>query len=126
MGDTVLSSKLCRVIKIATQVEAILNLHLLTPMSNDLLDFTALTSGHFLISSYLRAIQELSHYVIHLNRLKRWQLVQALHQRTWKQWQLEYLHTLQHRSKWTTLASNLLGLTDLFSSTQPLLISILV
>lgn len=33
--------------------------------------------------------------------------MQAFNQRIWKRWHLEYLHTLQQRTKWTVKNSNL-------------------
>ncbi|XP_054282889.1 uncharacterized protein LOC129000053 [Macrosteles quadrilineatus] len=82
----------------------------------------ALTPGHFLIGSPLASIPEEDHTDIPLTRLKRWHLVQALHQRIWKRWQLEYLHTLQQRSKWTHKTENIKvgDLVLIHSSSPPL------
>ncbi|XP_046395239.1 uncharacterized protein LOC124162657 [Ischnura elegans] len=49
----------------------------------------------------LKAIPEDDHADVPLNRLSRWKMVQAFAQRIWKRWHMEYLHTLQQRTKWT-------------------------
>lgn len=84
-----------------------LNSRPLTPLSSDPTDLTPLTPGHFLIGVPLTAIPEEDVQEVPSNRLKHWQLIQALHQRLWKRWQQEYLHTLQQRMKWTSPQQNL-------------------
>lgn len=105
MGDTVLT--LMQFITLITRIEAMLNSRPLTPLSNDPSDLTALTPGHFLIGAPLVTIPETDFSDAPTNRLKHWQLVQAFHQRIWQRWHLEYLHTLQQRSKWTHPHANL-------------------
>lgn len=105
MGTTVLT--LMEFITLTTQIEAMLNSRPLTPLSSDPSDCSALTPGHFLIGSSLAAVPEADHQEVPLNRLKHWQQVQALNQRVWKKWQMDYLHTLQQRSKWHRLTENL-------------------
>jgi len=34
------------------------------------------------------------------NRLTRWQRVEQIRQHFWRRWSLEYLHSLQERTKW--------------------------
>ncbi|XP_054259356.1 uncharacterized protein LOC128984099 [Macrosteles quadrilineatus] len=120
MGEHILT--LLEFMTLTTQIEAILNSRPLTPLSNDPNDCSALTPGHFLIGSPLASIPEEDHADIPLTRLKRWHLVQALHQRIWKRWQLEYLHTLQQRSKWTHKTENIKvgDLVLIHSSSPPL------
>lgn len=105
MGETTLT--LPEFSTLTTQIEAMLNSRPLTPLSSDPTDLAALTPGHFLIGAPLAAVPEADHTGIPTNRLKQWQLVQSFHQNIWKRWQLEYLHTLQQRQKWTVATKNL-------------------
>lgn len=105
VGEHVLT--LSEFITLTTQIEAVLNSRPLTPLSNDPMDLSALTPAHFLIGCPLTAVPEPYLQDTPLNRLRHWQLIQALHQRIWKRWQLEYLHTLQQRLKWNTSSQNL-------------------
>ena len=85
---------------VVIQVEGILNSRPLTPMSNDFDDFEVLTPGHFLIGRPILAIPEPSLIDINTNRLSRWQRVSKITQIVWEKWRMDYLHTLQQRSKW--------------------------
>lgn len=105
IGEQVLT--LSEFMTLTTQIEAILNSRPLTPLSNDPSDLTALSPGHFLVGSPLVAVPEEDLQDVPTNRLKHWQLIQSLHQRVWKRWHLEYLHTLQQRGKWNVPAVNL-------------------
>ncbi|XP_031328450.1 uncharacterized protein LOC116159581 [Photinus pyralis] len=91
-----------------TQVEALLNSRPLCAISQDPNDLQALTPSHFLNLEPLNSVipdPDLSH--IKLNRLNRWQLLQRMHHDFWKRWHLEYLHTLQQRSKWYNKTTNI-------------------
>jgi hypothetical protein len=105
MGDTVLT--LPEFMTLVTQIEAMLNSRPLIPLSSDPADLTALTPGHFLIGAPLASVPEPDLLDVPDNRLKHWHLVQAFHQRIWKRWSVEYLHTLQQRGKWTLKTDNL-------------------
>ncbi|XP_054287856.1 uncharacterized protein LOC129003584 [Macrosteles quadrilineatus] len=105
IGEHVLT--LSEFMTLTTQVEAILNSRPLTPMSNDPSDVTALTPGHFLVGAPLVSVPDENLEDVPDNRLKHWHLVKALNQRIWKRWQLEYIHTLHQRVKWTEQNSNL-------------------
>lgn len=120
MGDSVLT--LSQFITLTTQVEAMLNSRPLTALSTDPAELSALTPGHFLIGAPLAALPEPNLREVPSNRLHHWQLIQAFHQRIWQRWQLEYLHTLQQRSKWTTPQDNLKvnDLVLVHNSTPPL------
>lgn len=83
------------------KIEAILNSRPLCPLSNAPEDFDYLTPGHFIIGGPLVAIPEPSLLNLKENTLSRWQLVKMLSEHFWKRWRLEYLTTLQQRSKWT-------------------------
>ncbi|XP_045445842.1 uncharacterized protein LOC123653909 [Melitaea cinxia] len=64
-------------------------------------DLEALTPGHFLIGRPLNALPEYPYVDVKLNRLSRFELIQQLTHSFWKRWNLEYLHILQQRVKWT-------------------------
>lgn len=98
---------LMQFITLLSQIEAMLNSRPLTALSNDPSDIAALTPAHFLIGSPIVAVPEENLLDTSTNRLKHWQLVQALHQRIWRRWHLEYIHTLQQRGKWNTSTDNL-------------------
>ncbi|MGR0202368.1 hypothetical protein, partial [Klebsiella pneumoniae] len=56
----------------------------------------------------LNAVPEQNMSDTPINRIKRWDLVQRIHRDLWKRWSLEYLNTLQQRSKWAHPATPLL------------------
>lgn len=84
-----------------TQVEAVLNSRPLCSLSTDPNDVSVLTPGHFLTQAPLTALPTPDYSNIKLNRLKRWQLVQRMHQDFWARWHTEYLTSLSQRLKWT-------------------------
>ncbi|XP_054257068.1 uncharacterized protein LOC128982054, partial [Macrosteles quadrilineatus] len=94
-------------ITLVSRVEAILNSRPLTPLSGDPNDLESLTPGHFLTGGPLKSMVEPQYDETSCNRLRRWQLVQAFSQHIWTRWSQEYLHTLQHHSKWTSKTENL-------------------
>ncbi len=83
------------------QVESLLNSRPICAQSDDPNDLLPLTPGHFLSIEPLNSVpnRDFSHHK--LNTLSRWQLLQRLHCDFWKRWHLEYLNSLQQRSKWT-------------------------
>lgn len=89
------------------QIEAILNSRPLTPISNDPLDFEALTPGHFLVQRPLTAIAEPSLEGTQNNRLSMWQRAQDYVQQIWKKWSVQYLSDLHNRTKWTRKRNNI-------------------
>lgn len=66
-----------------------------------------MTPGHFLIGRAVNTLPEPSYLHILENRLKAYQYTQRLVQDFWKKWHLEYLLTLQGRSKWTREENNI-------------------
>lgn len=84
------------------QVEACVNSRPLTPMSTEPEDLRVLTPAHFLIGRSLLLPPEPLICEESFGYLKRWQLVQYLHQTFWRRWSTEYLPQLQIRGKWTT------------------------
>lgn len=84
------------------RIESVLNSRPLCAVSNDPNDFSALTPSHFLTMEPMCAPPDEDILDLNLNRLSRWQLIRQLHQSFWSRWHVEYLHTLQQRSKWLT------------------------
>ncbi|KAH8317198.1 hypothetical protein KR074_001431, partial [Drosophila pseudoananassae] len=97
-------------------VEAVLNSRPLGALSQDPSDGEALTPRHLLTGGLLIATpaprtpdqQALkpSFLNVNINRLQRWRQLQAKVQGFWKHWNLEYLSTLQPRTKWHQDAPN--------------------
>lgn len=85
---------------VLSRVESLLNSRPLCPLSDDPGSFESLTPGHFLIGGPLCALPEENVEDVSINRLSRWQLVQRHVQHLWARWRLEYLNTLQQRTKW--------------------------
>ncbi|XP_055589857.1 uncharacterized protein LOC129742036 [Uranotaenia lowii] len=81
------------------QIEACLNSRPITPLSDDPNDLEALTPGHFLVGSSLRAPPEPDHDGIPINRLNYWQQIQQQRKQFWIRWKREYLCQLQARVK---------------------------
>ena len=88
---------------VLTQIEGCLNSRPLCPLTNDIEDLDTLTPGHFLIGRPIMAPPTNDITDVNLNRLKRWELVQRMHQDFWKIWSKEYLSRLQQRPKWTKI-----------------------
>ncbi|XP_055590649.1 uncharacterized protein LOC129742731 [Uranotaenia lowii] len=82
------------------QIESCLNSRPLVPLSDDPTDYEPLTPGHFLVGSALKAVPDDELSEIPFNCLKNWQQIQKLLQDLWRRWHLEYINTLQPRSKW--------------------------
>lgn len=88
---------------ILCRIEAVLNSRPFTPASTDL---EYLTPGHFLIGQPLLAVPPRSSLDPGRSCLNRWKLLDQCHQAFWHRLSIEYLHTLQERSKWTTQRPN--------------------
>lgn len=100
IGDQILSYE--EMYTVLVQIEAVLNSRPLCPLSTDPNDLSVLTPGHFLTLAPISDIPEPDLSNVSLNRLSRWQLITRLHQDFWKRWHVEYLNTLQQRTKWFT------------------------
>ncbi|XP_027849396.2 uncharacterized protein LOC114128975 [Aphis gossypii] len=102
------------------RIEAILNSRPLGSMSSDPNDLQPLTAGHFLTLEPIvtmptpDTIKTLPKLGLH----QRWKLVQQLQQHFWERWQQEYLHTIQTKSKWNKIETNL-ALGDLVIIKEP-------
>jgi len=82
------------------QIEAYLNSRPLTPLSKDLLDFSVLIPGRFLIGDSLITLPEPDLSKLAYNLVSRWQKIQSIAQQIWRRWSVEYLSQLQERNKW--------------------------
>lgn len=82
------------------QIEACLNSRPLSPISDNIEDYSAITPGYFLINSAITAIPEPTLLNVKENRLTRWQLISQLRDHFWKSWLNDYLHSLHQRPKW--------------------------
>ncbi|XP_070518860.1 uncharacterized protein [Cardiocondyla obscurior] len=89
------------------QVEACLNSRPLAPLSDTYDDCQALTPSHFLVGSILTTPPEPSLLHLEENRLSRWQLVRQMSERFWRLWATDYVNTLQQRSKWRKVHSDI-------------------
>lgn len=82
------------------QIEACVNSRPLCAMSSDPNDIESLTPAHFLVGGSLISPPDENLDDVNVNWLSRWQLVQKTTQQFWKQFQNDYLHRLQMKSKW--------------------------
>ncbi|XP_058817100.1 uncharacterized protein LOC131680402 [Topomyia yanbarensis] len=83
-----------------TQIECCLNSRPLTKLHEDPSDLQALTPGHFLVGAALKSVPDTDYESIPFNRLHQWQQTQKIFQDIWKRWHVEYLASLQPRTKW--------------------------
>lgn len=83
------------------EIEAILNSRPISPLSSDPSDFEALTPGHFLIGSAIRALPERDVSTKEIDNLQYWARISAIKQQFWKKWFHDYINELQTRNKWT-------------------------
>lgn len=60
----------------------------------------ALTPGHLLIGESIKGIPDVNLLDVPINRLNRWQLCQSLYQNFWNRWFVEYVSSMQAKSKW--------------------------
>lgn len=92
---------------IIIQIEGILNSRPITPISSDLDSYEVLTPGHFLIGRSISALPEPDITHLSESRLSRWQRTSKVVQSVWRKWKIDYLNTLQQRSKWMVEKQNL-------------------
>ncbi|XP_062713353.1 uncharacterized protein LOC134290270 [Aedes albopictus] len=84
---------------VLAQIESCMNSRPLCALSEDTLDLSALTPGHFLIGTSLHALPDPDLREIPINRLDRFQRLQEKTQQFWFQWRNDYLKELQRDSK---------------------------
>ncbi|XP_041450708.1 uncharacterized protein LOC121404710 [Drosophila obscura] len=90
---------------VLTQIEGLLNSRPLCAPSDHSLD--PLTPAHFLTGQPHMSVPEPSFLDVNINRLQRWRQLQAKVQGFWKRWNLEYLSSLQSRTKWQQETNNI-------------------
>lgn len=111
IGNTILTfEEYCTLF---AQIEAVLNSRPLCPISNDPLDYEALTPGHFIIGKPLNSFPEKNLIDVPINRLTRYQLLSQMRQGFWNRWSQEYLTQLQNRYKWQTPNNNTINIDAL-------------
>ncbi|XP_075162510.1 uncharacterized protein LOC142235137 [Haematobia irritans] len=91
---------------VLVEVEAILNSRPIAPMTDDPNDGSALTPGHLLIGTSLKAIPEINVTDSGTTK-KQWQQISDLKARFWKIFQRDYIVELQSRTKWSKPSRNL-------------------
>ena len=89
------------------QVKAALNSRPLVPLSTKADDYGVLTPGHFLIGRPPLALPFPDVTNVQINRLSRWNKQEKMFQTFWSIWSKQYLFTLQQRTKWTKINSDL-------------------
>lgn len=85
---------------VLVQIEACLNSRPICQLPSTPTDLQPLTPGHFLIGDSLTTLPDRDLQDTPINRLDRWQLIQKIFQDFWRRWSVEYLTSLQGRTKW--------------------------
>ncbi|XP_057335090.1 uncharacterized protein LOC130673893 [Microplitis mediator] len=89
------------------QVEAVLNSHPLSALSEDHDDLTALTPGHFIRGAAINTIPEPNLTSISSSRLSHLQHIQERLQHFWDRWSAKCLQLHQFISTWNTSHHNI-------------------
>lgn len=92
---------------VLVDVEAVLNSRPIVALTEDANDEEALTPGHLLIGSSLKAMPEIDERCSKGLSLKRFRQLSLLKGHFWDVWQRDYVRELQQRTKWTTAKNNL-------------------
>ena len=83
------------------EVESIINQRPVVPVSDDVNDFEALTTNHFIIGSDCYNFSPGVFEKQEINLRRKWRSVQAATNLFWDRWKREYLSTLNVRRKLT-------------------------
>ena len=89
------------------EVESILNNRLITPSSDDINDYKALTPNHILLGHSSSNHAPGVFRDDEINYRKKWRAVQAATNMFWSRWLKEYLPKLVQRRKWNYPTRNL-------------------
>lgn len=87
-------------LRLLRQVEAIVNSHPLTPLSDNSTNLEPLTPGNFIIGEAMVAIPENNVQDTGKCNVSRYHHLQQMKRHFWKRWSEEYLSCLQQRTKW--------------------------
>ena len=90
-----------------TEIEATLNSHPLTQISDDINDFNVLTPNHFIFGKQPLYFSPDTIKYNHVTSRTRWKAVEALTKMFWRRFIWEYLPALQIRKKWNKVQCNL-------------------
>ncbi|CAK1589462.1 unnamed protein product [Parnassius mnemosyne] len=104
IGQQILSYE--ELLTVLTQIEALLNSRPLTSMSCDPAEPSALTPAHFLNSFPLSSFP--GYPTDSTSLIQRHSLLDSPVQSFWQRWRSDYLHKLQVRAKWNSLAAPIL------------------
>lgn len=89
------------------QIEGILNSRPLYAMSTDPNDLNPITPAHFLIGRSITCLPEPDFTETAANRLTRFARITQIRQHFWKRFSVEYVTSLQQRSKWFKTKPNI-------------------
>lgn len=89
---------------VLARIEAVLNSRPISPISDNINDFTALTPGHFLIGNSLLARP---HPPSNEKLLTRYQQMEAMVQHFWHRFRMDVLSSMQIRNKWQSKQPNI-------------------
>lgn len=87
------------------RIEGLLNSRPISAISEDPLDLTALTPGHFLKGSPIMALPE--PVSPNGSLINKWLKLKALHHQFAQRWKADYLKALHKRYKWQNITTNL-------------------
>jgi hypothetical protein len=82
------------------EIEACLNSRPLVVKSEDPLNPSYLSPGHFLIGQPITQIPSVDYTKVKSNALTKWQMYQQMLQQFWKLWSSDYLQQLQQPRRW--------------------------
>ena len=88
-----------------TRIEGVLNSRPISALSEDPMDLTALTPGHFLRGAPLLAFPEQTFH--DMSVVNRWEKLKAIHHQFSIRWKNDYLKSLHKRYKWKDSTPNL-------------------
>ncbi|XP_063979927.1 uncharacterized protein LOC135163952 [Diachasmimorpha longicaudata] len=89
------------------QIEAVLNSRPSAPISDDPVDTSVLTPGHFLIGGPITTVPEPSLLEENIPRLDRWQFITNRVQDFWRRWSQECIHRFHSNPKWKYPRANI-------------------
>ena len=92
---------------IMTEVESTVNSRPLTNVCDNIDDYEALTSNHFLLGQRSNNTPVINNKEVDVTVRRTWKAVQAATNSFWSRWTREYLPLLTERKEWSSLIVNL-------------------